>query len=627
MTTRENLGPAERIIQTALAYTDHMVHNRPGVVVRDGSTTVGVSWSPCTWKLENGVKNVYRLTQVAGKKGKPKTIRTVIGQLQDDGVTVKQGFTTVGRYQKPGIFPEVAVWLYRQIADVWKLDNEFAARWASHAFGQEHRDLKVALAAFMLVQSRKGDPVLDAGKVAFHDEDFRDVGEAMILLYRRDGKDLNPKLLLRVYELLTLPAVAAINRELGFGTSARKPFLGRWPKAVEKWLKFREENPRLLEGLVKSAFRTTVMELAERIGYKPETPKFFEMLRWKQKNTDDGRRTIAIGHALTTAESWEGLGETQICERIVRDRPNWKRIVGLVPKNIGVTRAIMAAAVEAGSLSDKDLIIATPTLEELGLLQVPAIKTRWETAVKAADDMRAANIATRVKSKETKEKLEEGADKALQKAVEESVRDMRIYVFIDISGSMAPAIEAAKKNLARFLQAFPPERIHVAVFNTAGRLVNIPHASAAGVENAFRGISAGGGTNYAGALDAVKHLRPKPEEDVVFIWIGDEQNGGGHTITAATRRTGFNPLAFGLMRVIGSDGGVQRCVQVSAQELGIPCFMIDERTFADAYAIPRTIRALIAATPVGVRETAAPRVTLVDTILKTELLKKPVWAA
>ena len=32
-----------------------------------------------------------------------------------------------------------------------------------------------------------------------------------------------------------------------------------------------------------------------------------------------------------------------------------------------LTRAIVAASVEAGSLSNKDLIIHTPTLEELGL--------------------------------------------------------------------------------------------------------------------------------------------------------------------------------------------------------------------------------------------------------------------
>ena len=70
-------------------------------------------------------------------------------------------------------------------------------------------------------------------------------------------------------------------------------------------------------------------------------------------------------------------------------------------------------------------------------------------------------------------------------------------------------------------------------------------------------------------------------------------------------------------------------VRDTAKRLGIPCFQIDERTFEDPYAIPRTIRALVAATPVGVtaQAVAAPRVTLAETILKTEVLKKPAWAA
>jgi hypothetical protein len=32
---QENLGPAERIIQTLISYTDHMNHGRPGVVCKD----------------------------------------------------------------------------------------------------------------------------------------------------------------------------------------------------------------------------------------------------------------------------------------------------------------------------------------------------------------------------------------------------------------------------------------------------------------------------------------------------------------------------------------------------------------------------------------------------------------
>jgi hypothetical protein len=394
---------------------------------------------------------------------------------------------------------------------------------------------------------------------------------------------------------------------------------------VEKWLRYREENPKMLEGLVKAGFRSTVMDLARRVGYKPSGPKFFEILRWKQAQADDGRRGIAIGAEVAAAETWQGLDEAAICQKIVRERPDFKRIVGMLPKAVGLTRAIVAAAIEAGSMSDKDLIIHTPTLEDLGLLQVQELRERWERAVKAAEDMRAANIASRVKGKETKEKLVEAADNAVKKALVETTKNLRVYFMVDVSGSMAGAIEAAKAHIARFLQGFAMERVHVAIFNTAGREIRIPHASAAGVENAFRGIVAGGGTDYGAGVRALSDHKPGADEDVLFVFVGDEEAG---SFEAAVRASGLAPLAFGLVRTVrGGTGGT--AVRDTAARLGIPCFLVDERTFADPYAIPRTIRALVAATPVGTAPggAAAVRVSLAETILKTEILKKPAWAA
>ena len=616
MDNREALGPADTIIQSLLAYSDHLYHGRPGVVVPDARATTGVRWDPVTHKEEDGTKVVYRL----GKVGKKQT-RIRIGTMNGDN-TVHDGRTNVGLYRKSGLFPEVATWFYKQVAEVWRLDNEFAARWASYAFRQEHRDLKVVLAAFLLVQSRKGDPVMEAGEALFDDEDYRSVGEAMILLQEK-GKDLNPKLLLRIWDLLMLPEIAAINRELGFGKSAKRPFLGRWPKAIDKWLRYREQNPKMLKGLVKAGFRTTVMTLARRIGYKPTSDRFFEALRWKQKQAGDGRRDMAIGKAVAAAESWELLDEAGICELIVNTKPNWKRIVGFLPPKVGVTRAVLAAAIEAGSLSDKDIIILTPTLEELGLLKVQEIKERLTSALAKADDMRAANIARNVRSKELREELEDGADKVVQKVVQEVTKDLRVYVFVDVSGSMGDALEQAKPLVAKFLQSIPLDRLHVCVFNTSGRIVTIKHASTKGVQAAFRGLHAGGGTDYASGIRVLEKFKPKGAEEAIFMFVGDQQAG---TFKRAVEASGLNPLAFGFVYVKGKYGDGRDAVDGTAKSLGIPCFRIDERTFEDPYAVPRTLRALIAATPVGVVPRARPRVTLIDQILQTELLVKPHFA-
>jgi hypothetical protein len=623
---KENLGPAERILQSVLAYTDHLIHNRPGIVVPDARTNIGARWDYATYKVEDGAKVVYRLV-----KDGSKTKRVKVGTLSGEGVVMADGMP-VAKWRDAGMFPEVAAWMYEQVAEVWKIDNEFAARWASYQYGQEHRDLKVILAAFMLVQSRKGEPVFEGGKIVFADEDFRDVGEAMMLLYKQDGKnvgkDLHPKLLLRIREVLEIPAVAEINRRLGFTRSARSATLGRWPKTVAKWLAYREQNPRLLEGLVKAGFRSSVIALAGAVGYKPESPKFFQVLRWKQKQGKDGRRVIAIGEAVAAAESWAALTEEQICQAIVKGKPNWKKIVSMVPTSVGVSRAIFMAALEAGSLSNKDLIIATPTIEELGLMGVQDVKTRWQAAVRSADDMRAANIASRVKGKDVKAELEVAADNALKKAAEEVMKGMKVYVFVDRSGSMQQAIEAAKTLLTRLLPAFPEDKVHVCYFNTVAQVITFKSRTAAGVAQAFKGVEGSGGTDYSCGVRAFAkdEFKPTDDEDVLFIFIGDQQAA---PFKPAVEWSKLRPMAFGFVYTPGTDGEFRHAVDETAVELGIPCFRIDEKTFTDTYAVPRTIRALVSATPVGrtVARTERVRVTLSEIILKTDILSKPAWAA
>jgi len=619
---QENLGPAEKIIQSVLTYTDHCVHNRPGIVAQDGRTTIGVRWDFATYKVEGDAKEkiAYRLSKL-GKK----TVSTRAGILGDDG-KVREGGRVVGEWRGAGLYPEVASWMYRQVADVWRMDNEFAARWASYQFKQEHRDLKVILAAFMLVQSRKGEPVVENGSVSFYDDDYRDVGEAMMLTYKKDELGMNPRLLLRIREVLEVPAIAAINRELSFCRSAREPALGRWPKVVHKWLKYREQNPKMLEGLIKAGLRSTVMLLCSRSGYKPATSSFFQVLRWKQGQSKDGRRKIAIGQAVTAAESWDGLSEEQICRKIVTDKPGWKRLASLVPPKVGITRAVMAAAIEAGCLSDKDLVIVTPTIEELGLMQVKDVRERWEKAVRMANDMRAANIAARVKGKAVKEKLEQAADTALKAAAEEVMKAMRVYVFVDRSGSMEAAIHSAIHLIARLLPAFPKEKVHVAYFNTVGNEVMFKAQSAAGVAQAFRGITGSGGTDYGAGIRALQHHKPSDDEDVLFIFVGDQQ---AYNFAQSVRISELRPMAFGFVYTPGSDKTDYRAVEDTARELGLPCFSIKEETFSDTYAVPRTIRALIAATPVGTsaKREAPRRIGLAEEIAKTELLVKPAWAA
>lgn len=626
----EALGPAERIVQTLGTFTDHMYHNRPGLVTEAPGSNIGVRWEAATWrKQEDGSKHVFRKT----KQGK-KTVETLVGVLCDDGKVRERDdkrLRSLGEFRLPGLFPEVAVYLYKQVAAVFRMDNEFVARWASWAAKKDHKDMNVVLAAFLLVQNRKGDPVRgpDGQTIEFLDDDYRDVAEAMCLL-RDGGVDMNPKSLLRVGELLRLDGIAEVNRELGFGRSARNPAMGRFPTVVSKWLRYREANPKMLDGLVKAGMQNIVKDLARLVNYKPESEHFFEVLRWKQKQAQDGHRAMAIGKEVKSAESWAGMTEGDICQRIVSTKPGFKRIVGLLPKEIGLTRAVAMAAVEAGSLSDTDMILLTPTWEELGLLKAPEFKARWDAAREKAENQRAANIARNVKSKEVKDALVETADKATAKAIEAVTRDLRIYFIVDKSGSMQHVMDRMKAILTKFLGGFPLDRTHVSVFNETGREIAIKAPTAAGVENAFKGHQASGGTSYAGGVKALAKYLPKPGEDALMIFAGDEEDSNVQALVDTVRTSGIKPVGFGLLPAHpGGNPAHYAIVRKAAAQLGLPCFQIDDAMFDDPYSVTRTLTALIASTPVGQVQAGAvapKRKTLVEEILETDLLKPPVWA-
>src|SRR5688572_4783192 len=185
MTIRpEERGAADRLLSLVLNSSAHLWHNRPGVN-RNGV------WYPATERHR----------------------------------------TTGAPHAKPGLFVPAAELLYGQLLEIYRLDAELAARFASYAVTEtDWRDLQIACAALMLVQSRHGEPVHDEdGSVAFYDDDYRAVGEAMVLRFVKGStRMMSPKAVLRVGVLLETPEIAAVNRAAGFGDPASaKPPLGR----------------------------------------------------------------------------------------------------------------------------------------------------------------------------------------------------------------------------------------------------------------------------------------------------------------------------------------------------------------------------------------------------------------
>ncbi|MBI2927971.1 MAG: VWA domain-containing protein [Verrucomicrobia bacterium] len=583
----ESLGPAEKLVELIINFPDHLWHNRPGVV-RHGK------WKAATRK----------------EIEEHKTAASVRG----------------GEFSAPGPNAHAIEQVYRTLAEIWQSNNELAARLAAYVMKEtDWRDMKVVCAAFMLVQSRAGEPITevqDGRKVVlFYDDDHRAVGEAMIKLYERgSNRMLNPKLISRIGEVLALPGVVAINRRLGFGNPhKRKPFTGRYYKAVTDWLEFRETNLSLLEGLKKAGYASTVRDLCRIVGYKPKSKCFFEVLGWKQKQAAAGHRTIGLTDLQLRKLSFDGLSEQEICERIVAEKLGWKQVMGMLPKEVGLTPAICVALLD--QFSDKDLTILTPTLEELGLLKHEPIKARWQRAIRSQEDQRARNIAKNIRDRETAKELADAADAAVTRAVTEATKeaDIQIMFLIDTSGSMQGAIETSKEALSMIVQGFPPEKLHIASFNTVGTVLKPRHHSAAGVQHMLKGISASGGTVYGSAIAALRDhgVRIPAEAKLIVFPVGDEAGESGDQFAQSIRNAGYSPSGFA--HIVNVAGNSQRgnTVRRAAEVLGVPYTEVAVEQFTDVYQVQRTLKAVLEAQPY--REKGS----LIEKIMQTELLVSP----
>lgn len=574
------MGPAEKLLDLVLSSSAHLWHNRPGL-------NVNGQWQPAK-----------------SKAPRPKNAVPV----------------------KPGLFVPAAAALYARLLEINDLNAELMAHFASYALLEtDWRDLKVACAALMLVQGKKGEPVREEdGSVVFADDDYRAVGEAMVLFYaRKSTRMLTPKAVLRIAELLETPEIAALNRRAGFGDPAsKKPPLGRWKKAATRWLSMREKNRPMLEGLVKAGFKETIKQIARKAGYKPESAAFFEALGWKQKQAAGGHRSVGLSNLkLEKRERFDGLSEAEICEAIETQRLSYKETVGRLPRDVGLTPAVMAALLP--SLSDRDLRMLTPTLETLGLMADPEIRARWEKAIASSEDQRSLNVAKNVRNKQLREKLEEAADVAARKAVAAGVgdQDLRVMFLIDKSGSMEGAIESSKEALSRILAGFPLDKLHIATFDTMGTVLRPRAASRAAVQHMLQGIKASGGTVHAAGVRALHQagVRVPAGAKLVVIVVGDEAGESGDQFARVFSDCGYQVGAMAI--IVSVSGGRGQSVKGCAAWMKVPFCEVAVEAFDDPYQVPRVLKTILEApVPTGA---GAAHTGWVEKVMKQAILTGP----
>ena len=203
----------------------------------------------------------------------------------------------------------------------------------------------------------------------------------MLRYEKGSARMMTPKAVLRVAELLETPEIAALNRAAGFGDPAgRKPPLGRWPRRPRSGSPTARRTCRCSRAWSRPATRRRSRSSRARAATS-RAPSGSS----RSSAGSRSRPTAATGGSASTVwsvrrrERFDGLSEAEICERIVAERCRTRRSSAGCRPGSGLTPAIMVALLP--SLSDRDLRMLTPTLEELGLLADEEIRRRWERAI------------------------------------------------------------------------------------------------------------------------------------------------------------------------------------------------------------------------------------------------------
>src|SRR5262245_53711629 len=190
---------------------------------------------------------------------------------------------------------------------------------------------------------------------------------------------------------------------------------------------------------------------------------------------------------------------------------------------------------------------------------------------------------------------------------------------IDTSGSMEGAIETSKQALSMIVQGFPPERLHIASFNTVGTVLKPRHHSAAGIQHMLKGIGASGGTIYSSGIDALYEsgVRVPAGADLILFAVGDEAGESGEILVQHLRNTGYPVKAIAHIVNVAPNSTRGSTVRRAAEVMGLPYTEVNVEQFTDVYQVQRTLKAVLEAQPF--REKGS----MIEKIMQTELLVTP----
>lgn len=477
----------------------------------------------------------------------------------------------------------------KNFAELAEKDPLFLAHFTSYAFKKlDSKDLKVVATFMNSLSDADGTPFSPGSE--FKKPNWRTISQAAFI-------ELDPKLALRVLKL------ANTKRTIGSKTNGTH-FSRHMKTAAEKYVRYREANPRMLEGIKKAGFANTLKSIY-RIARVAPSPEAVQILRWKQKPGFPGSN-VEIKKSETF--NFKGLSDLEIATKIRTERLKPQATLGALPEKIS---PVIAAAILEQCTGDQAVVL-TSLFEDQGLLKHEEVRKVYDEKIRTAKQ-----ALDRV------ERIKQDLDETTKAVLREAKADVRkqqvgnigkVFVHIDISGSMQGAIEVAKEKGSIFAECVqnPEENFFWGVFNGHGGVLNRPTKfTKDGFKAVLYGVRAGGSTN---CFALFHHARQQGCDTDIFLTDGAHTDGNAEVLLR-------NYIAQGgtlPKQVVIVKCGTQysRDLENGFKAVGVPVSVIEERQLSESALVTQAIRSAVLGANVVIEE-----------ILKTPLLSLPKWWA
>jgi hypothetical protein len=465
-------------------------------------------------------------------------------------------------------------------------DPLFLAHFTSYAIKKlDTKDMKVIATFANSLSDADGTPFSLGSE--FCKPNWRTVSQAAL-------NELDPRLVLRV--------LTVANMKIKFGS---KPVATHYSKtlktAVKKYLRYREANPKALEGIKKNGL-TEVYRKLYLLARLPPSLEAASVLGWPQKKGYPGHGA----HKVKTLFDFSGLSDIEIATKIRAEKLPALSALGALPDSL---TPVVAAAILEQATGDQ-VVILTEMFQRQGLLQDKDVLKVYSRKIKTAKN--ALDRVERINTNMISE-VETALKDTKSEVRKEQVGDLgRVFLHIDISGSMSDGIQVAVDKGAIIAESVkdPETNFHWGLFNTTGKVLPNPSKfTKDGFAQVLYGQHPNGGTNCLALYKEARRLGCD-----IDIYITDQEHTEGNLITMLNRfKTEGVPEPKQVV-IINVGRCVAKTLKIGFEASGIPVVELDPKQLSESALVSQAIKtALRGAT------------AILDEIMDTPLLTLPKW--